>query len=206
MSPTPDIRRNEKYMKNFTFVISICLLAVMLLSSAAGCAAPTTTGTATPATGTATPAARMVKRVVPAHKGDLVVNVSVDGNLNMPQAFDLHFGAPGDVKEVLCKEGDRVKAGAILARLDDTTQRLDIKSSNNGIQNTLSNLYETLPRLPQFRTKFYDTSTPLPTTVTTVSPITTTTMWNVDVPPPPPVGPPVVTVVTTTTGRSEEVV
>jgi RND family efflux transporter MFP subunit len=144
----------------------------------------------------------MVKRVVPAHKGDLVVNVSVDGNLNMPQAFDLHFGAPGDVKEVLCKEGDRVKAGAILARLDDTTQRLDIKSSNNGIQNTLSNLYETVPRLPQFRTKFYDTSTPLPTTVTTVSPITTTTMWNVDVPPPPPVGPPVVTVVTTTTGRT----
>ena len=81
--------------------------------------------------------------------------MSVDGNLVMPQAFDLHFGAPGDVEEVLVSEGDHVKAGAMLARLDDTAQRLDVKSANNAVQQTLSNLYETVPRLPQFPGVYY---------------------------------------------------
>jgi multidrug efflux pump subunit AcrA (membrane-fusion protein) len=48
------------------------------------------------------------------------------------------------------EEGDFVREGTILARLDDTTQRLDVQSSNNNVQTVLSNLYETVPRLPQF--------------------------------------------------------
>ena len=116
-----------------TFLTGITLLI------ASGCTAASTTG-----------AAATVSRQVPVTRGDLVVSVSVDGNLVMPQAFDLHFGAPGDVEEVLVSEGDHVKAGAMLARLDDTAQRLDVKSANNAVQQTLSNLYETVPRLPQF--------------------------------------------------------
>ena len=92
------------------------------------------------------------KQVVTVQRSNLAVTVSVDGNLVMPQAFDLHFGAPGDVKDVLAEEGDHVKAGTILARLDDTAQRLDIMSANNNVQTVLSNLYETVPRLPQFPT------------------------------------------------------
>ena len=90
------------------------------------------------------------KQVVTVQRSNLAVTVSVDGNLVMPQAFDLHFGAPGDVKDVLVEEGDHVKAGTILARLDDTAQRLDIMSANNNVQTVLSNLYETVPLLPQF--------------------------------------------------------
>ncbi|HEX7364481.1 MAG TPA: efflux RND transporter periplasmic adaptor subunit [Dehalococcoidia bacterium] len=90
------------------------------------------------------------KPVATVHSGNLTVAVSVDGNLVMPQAFDLLFGAPGDVKDVLVEEGDFVKEGTILARLDDTTQRLDVQSSNNSVQTVLSDLYETVPRLPQF--------------------------------------------------------
>jgi len=89
-------------------------------------------------------------QVVTVQRGNLAVTVSVDGNLVMPQAFDLHFGAPGDVKDVLVEEGDHVTAGTILARLDDTAQRLDIMSANNNVQTVLSNLYETVPLLPQF--------------------------------------------------------
>jgi multidrug efflux pump subunit AcrA (membrane-fusion protein) len=89
-------------------------------------------------------------QIVTVERGDLSITVSVDGNLVMPQAFNLCFGTPGDVKDVLVEEGDQVKAGAILARLDDTAHRLDVKSANCDVQRKLSDLYETVPRLPQF--------------------------------------------------------
>lgn len=126
--------------------IYIAVLAALTLLTAA-------CGQATSATPAATPT------TVPVRRGNLDVTVSVDGNLNMPEAFNLHFGAPGDVKDVLVREGDRVKAGAILARLDDTSQRLDVMTSQNSLQLTLSNLYETVPRLPQFPTTFWDVDT-----------------------------------------------
>jgi len=89
-------------------------------------------------------------QVVTVQRGNLTVTLSVEGNLVMPQAFDLRFGAPGDVKDVLVEEGDFVKAGTVLATLDNTAQRLDIMSANNNVQTVLSNLYETVPLLPQF--------------------------------------------------------
>ena len=90
------------------------------------------------------------KQFVSVQLGDLAISVSVDGNLVMPQAFDLLFGAPGNVEDVLVEEGDFVKAGQVLARLDDTAKRLDVMSANNNVQTKLSNLYETVPLLPQF--------------------------------------------------------
>jgi len=90
------------------------------------------------------------KQIFTVQRGNLAITVSVDGNLEMPQAYDLLFGAPGNVEDVLVEEGDFVKAGTILARLDDTTERLDIRSANGDVQKVLSDLYETVPRLPQF--------------------------------------------------------
>lgn len=138
--------RISRTLRNTAFMT----LAGMLALSAAAC-----NGTA--GSGTAAPAA--AARTATVTSGDLGVTVSVDGNLVMPEAFNLHFGAPGDVEEVMVTEGDMVRAGAILARLDDTSQRLDVKSSVNSMQSTLSNLYETVPRLPQFPTKFWDYDT-----------------------------------------------
>jgi multidrug efflux pump subunit AcrA (membrane-fusion protein) len=129
----------------------IVFLTCITLLAAAGCTAASTTGTAA-----------TISRQVPVQRGDLVVSVSVDGNLVMPQAFTLNFGAPGDIKEVLVTEGDRVKAGAMLARLDDTSQRLDVKTANNSVQTVLSNLYETVPRLPQFPGVYYTGTIPDP--------------------------------------------
>jgi len=146
-----------------TLLTSVTLLAI------SGCSAASSASTAA-----------TISRQVPVTRGDLVVSVSVDGNLVMPQAFDLHFGAPGDVEEVLVSEGDHVKAGAMLARLDDTAQRLDVKSANNAVQQTLSNLYETVPRLPQFPTSYYNASSV--TTGPTI-PVTTTATITVLTPP-----------------------
>lgn len=80
-------------------------------------------------------------------RDNLRISVSVDGNLVMPQAFDLRFNAPGNVEEVFVEEGDFVTAGKILATLDSTSQQLDIKSANCSLQQTLSNLYETIPSI-----------------------------------------------------------
>ena len=159
-------------LKTPSKVLIVFLTCVTLLASA-GCTAATTTSTAA-----------TFSRQVPVQRGDLVVSVSVDGNLIMPQAFDLHFGAPGDVKEVLVTEGDRVKAGAMLARLDDTSQRLDVKTANNSVQQTLSNLYETVPRLPQFPGVYYVADPPV-YTATGPTPPVTKIWWNVDGPPAP---------------------
>ena len=124
-------------LKRPLIVFITCILTLSFISCAA------TAGT---------PAATTPKsRVVPVQRGNLAVIASVDGSLVMPQAFDLRFGAPGDVQDVLVKEGDFVRAGTIMATLDSTAQRLDIKSANNSVQTVLSNLYETVPRLPQFQ-------------------------------------------------------
>jgi multidrug efflux pump subunit AcrA (membrane-fusion protein) len=90
------------------------------------------------------------KQVVPVQRGNLAVTISVDGNLVMPQAYDLLFGAPGDVKDVFVEEGDFVKEGTVLATLDNTSEKLDVESANNNVQTVLSKLYENVPLQPQF--------------------------------------------------------
>jgi multidrug efflux pump subunit AcrA (membrane-fusion protein) len=139
-------------------------------------------------------------RPVTVQRGNLDVTVSVDGNLNMPQAFDLHFGAPGNVLNINVKEGDIVKAGTILATLDDTSQALAIKTANNKVQTDLSNLYETVPRLPQFRTNYYIPTAIVTTPINTVSAVT---MFNTDIPAPPSIGS-VTTTINTTTGVTSD--
>ncbi len=106
------------------------------------------------------------KQVATVQQGNLTVSVSVDGSLVMPQAFNLLFGAPGDVNDVLVEEGDFVREGTVLAWLDNTTQRLDVQSSNNSVQTVLSNLYQTVPLLPQFPDQLYASTTTPPETTT----------------------------------------
>jgi RND family efflux transporter MFP subunit len=83
----------------------------------------------------------------------------------MPQAYDLAFGSAGEVVYVIGDddptgqnpaEGRYVTRGTILARLDDTAYRLQLMSDNNALQQTLSNLYETVPLLPQFPEHSYN--------------------------------------------------
>jgi len=144
-------------MRNKLSRLFFILVSIMAAISVAGCTASTT----------ATKSAIVSTRNVAVQRGNLDVTVSVDGNLNMPQAFDLHFGAPGNVLNVNVKEGDIVKAGTVLATLDDTTEALAIKTANNAVQSTLANLYETVPRLPKFRTNYYVIGTPGGTTTAT---------------------------------------
>src|SRR4030042_692507 len=123
-------------VKTFNKLVTIICLSALFVSGIS-CASKTSSP-------------EVAKPVATVQPGNLTVSVSVDGNLVMPQAFNLLFGAPGDVKDVLVEEGDFVKEGTILARLDDQTPRLDGKAPKTQVHTVLSDLYETVPRLPQF--------------------------------------------------------
>ncbi|MBE9513979.1 MAG: efflux RND transporter periplasmic adaptor subunit [Chloroflexi bacterium] len=60
-------------------------------------------------------------------RGDLEIIVSVNGNLEMPHKMDLSFGTVGTVVEVLVEEGDSVRDGQTLARLDARSLELAVE-------------------------------------------------------------------------------
>ncbi len=82
-------------------------------------------------------------------RGDIAITVAADGSLVMPDEVELHFGTPGTVKEVLVEEGDLVTAGTVLAVLDDTSKTIDIRSTENSLQQTLSNLVASIAGMQQ---------------------------------------------------------
>ncbi|MBM3118479.1 MAG: efflux RND transporter periplasmic adaptor subunit [Chloroflexi bacterium] len=73
-------------------------------------------------------------------RGDLDIVVSADGSLTMPNEFDLKFGTTGQVNEILVEEGDTVKQGALLAMLDNSTQKNAIKTALFSIQTAKNNI------------------------------------------------------------------
>jgi len=84
--------------KRYLFLVTVlCLIAVVF----SGCGQP--------------PAPQETVEVT---RGELILSVSVSGNLEMPHQIDLSFDTPGTVKEINCSEGDRVSEGQVLARLD----------------------------------------------------------------------------------------
>lgn len=82
------------------------------------------------------------KEIVTVSRGDLVVTVSADGTLKMPREVQLRFGTPGTVKAIYVKKGDEVRAGTLLAKLDDTTQKLAIEAAQYKVELALNDLLE----------------------------------------------------------------
>jgi RND family efflux transporter MFP subunit len=73
-------------------------------------------------------------------RGDLDIVISSDGNFTMPDEYDLRFGTNGQVQRIFVEEGDKVKQGALLAMLDDTSQRNAIKTALVNIQTVRNNI------------------------------------------------------------------
>ncbi|MBM3165969.1 MAG: efflux RND transporter periplasmic adaptor subunit [Chloroflexi bacterium] len=73
-------------------------------------------------------------------RGDLNITISTDGYLTMPNQFDLKFGTTGQVAEILVEEGEQVKQGALLAMLDNTSQKNAIKTALFDIQTAKNNI------------------------------------------------------------------
>ncbi|MCX6009544.1 MAG: efflux RND transporter periplasmic adaptor subunit, partial [Chloroflexi bacterium] len=101
-------------------IISVALLSLLL----AGCSkSAATTG-----------------QIFEVTRGDLNINVSSDGNLTMPDEYDLRFGTNGQVQQIFVEEGDQVKQGALLATLDNTSQKNAIKTALFSIQTAKNNI------------------------------------------------------------------
>ena len=77
-------------------------------------------------------------------RGDLTLAVTADGNLVMPHEVRLRFGTPGTVEKIYVKEGDKVRAGTLLAKLNDTAQKIAVASAQYDLQSALNNLSETI--------------------------------------------------------------
>ena len=105
-------------MKNRLLALIILIPAVVSLV-AAGC----TTGQA-PISG----------QTIDVKRGDLSVIVTSDGTLTAPDQFNLAFNTPGTVQTILVKEGEQVRAGALLATVDPWSQINAMKSALFSIQ------------------------------------------------------------------------
>ncbi len=84
-------------------------------------------------------------------RGDLELKVSVDGNIEVPAAVNLYFDTTmftppysAKIKEIYVEKGDIVKAGALLAKLDDTTQKLAVESAQYALEMALNNVVQTV--------------------------------------------------------------
>ena len=97
-------------------------------------------------------------QMAPVTRGDLILSVSSDGNLDMPNQVRLKFGTPGTVKEIPAEQyklkGKPVKAGTLLATLDNTTQLLTIKAAQYAVEQAINNVIQGCcgPRYPTFYT------------------------------------------------------
>jgi len=77
-------------------------------------------------------------------RGDLIISITADGTLDMPHEAKLRFGTPGTVKQIPVSEGDHVKEGALLAKLDDTTQKIAIALAQYDVELAMSQLFASI--------------------------------------------------------------
>jgi HlyD family secretion protein len=79
-------------------------------------------------------------QIIDVKRGDLNIIVTSDGNLEMPNQYDLKFGASGQVDQILVEEGDNVKQGALLATLVNSSQINAIKTALFNVQTAQNNI------------------------------------------------------------------
>ena len=73
-------------------------------------------------------------------RGDLVATVAGSGTVTAEQSLNLAFQSSGTVTEVLAKDGDTVKSGQVLARLDDRNLQLQVANARSGLDSARARL------------------------------------------------------------------
>ena len=84
-------------------------------------------------------------------RGDLEVKVEANGYIEMPAAVNLYFDATmftppysARIEKTYVEKGDTVKAGALLAKLDDTTQKMAVESAQYALELAINNVVQTV--------------------------------------------------------------
>jgi len=100
------------------------------------------------------------KQIATVERGDLIVTIPADGNLDMPREVQLKFGTPGTVKAIYVQKGQKVNEGTLLAKLDDSTQKLAIASAQYNVELAVNELVEKIhPAFMGYPESYPDTST-----------------------------------------------
>ena len=77
---------------------------------------------------------------VPVPVGDLALQIESSGSVQPAQAVELPFAFSGQIKEVLVKAGEQVRAGQALARLDDHDLRLQLQQAEADLKTAKARL------------------------------------------------------------------
>lgn len=84
-------------------------------------------------------------------KGDFEVKVSADGSIEMPAAVNLYFDTTmftppysARIRAVYVEKGQQVRAGTVLAKLDDTTQKMAVEASQYALELAINNVVQTV--------------------------------------------------------------
>ena len=131
-------------------IIAIILTLVFSIASFTGCNSEKDEGKEA--------AMRQIGEV---ERGDLIISVTADGTLDMPHQVKLRFGTPGTVREIMVDEGDIVREGTLLAKLDDTAQKLAIASAQYDIELAMNELVQKIPISVMGYPNFYPDTTAL---------------------------------------------
>jgi len=75
-------------------------------------------------------------------RGDITRLVSATGSLSPLKYGELKFDRAGRIKQIMVKEGDYVKEGQVLARLEDEQERFSLLQAENALKEAKSELKE----------------------------------------------------------------
>jgi RND family efflux transporter MFP subunit len=82
-----------------------------------------------------------------AHVGPAIEAVYATGTVEADPRVEIKAKVPGTVLQLLVKEGDRVKAGDLLARLDNKTLRFDLQRTRADVRASLERTAQSSPQL-----------------------------------------------------------
>lgn len=123
-------------MKKTKLLIYLVLVTVCLTSMLAGCSNGPVVEPQT---------------VAKVQRGNLAVRAGVDGYIETPSSINLYFDTTmftppysAKIKNIYVEKGDMVKAGTLLAKLDDTAQKLNVEAAQYGLELALNNMVQTV--------------------------------------------------------------
>ncbi len=99
--------------------------------------------------------------VAAVQRGDLEIKAGVDGYIETPASVNLYFDTTmftssfsSRIRKIYVQKGDTVHAGALLAKLDDTGQKLTVENAQYALEQAINNVVQTgccgVGRYPSF--------------------------------------------------------
>jgi HlyD family secretion protein len=85
-----------------------------------------------------------------ADRRELVMKITATGNAEAPRRLELQAASAGDVAEVNVTEGQVVEQGQLLAAIDDTELRLNVRKARESLVTAVANFSENVAYLKEY--------------------------------------------------------